>query len=191
MARSTQLGECVAAVLGIKPTTAASHVRNLREARLLTKTGRGVTGAHMTTLDAARVLIACTCSQDVQDSAETVQRYANLPHIGRAWSEEFFPAMAKLGDQHLFRDALASLLSGESIDFLADDPQTTVFVTFTHPIPTVSLEVATHGWEREQSYDIPWLQKPKPTKHAHYGDRQIRYRFTEQTIYAVGSLLRG
>jgi hypothetical protein len=124
----------VAEVLGIRPTTTASHVRNLREAGLLTKTGRGITGAHMTPRDAAHLLIAANCSQDVQDSVETVRRYWKLPNIGGAVMEESFPALAALGHQHSFADALAALLGSESIRFLDADRASTVTVTFKHPI---------------------------------------------------------
>jgi hypothetical protein len=126
--------KCVAEVLGIRPTTTASHVRNLREAGLLTKTGRGITGAHMTPRDAAHLLIAANCSQDVQDSVETVRRYWKLPNIGGAVMEESFPALAALGHQHSFADALAALLGSESIRFLDADRASTVTVTFKHPI---------------------------------------------------------
>src|SRR5882762_1127166 len=118
MARSTQLGECVAEVLGLRPTTVASHVRNLREAGLLTKTGRGITGAQMTPLDGARLLIAANCSQDVQDSVETLNRYGKLPHLGNKVQEETFPALSALGNRHSFADALAALLDAPSIRFL-------------------------------------------------------------------------
>jgi hypothetical protein len=191
VARSTQLGECVAEVLGLRPTTTASHVRNLREAHLLTKTGRGITGAHMTARDAAHLLIAATCSQDVQDSVDTVHRYGKLPHGGNAVREGAFPALAALGEQHSFADVLATLLDGPSIQFLADDPKSTVFVTFEHPIPEVLLEVSTHGWEIEEKYKAPWPGKPKITRRAHSGDRRVRYIFSEQTIFTVGNLLRG
>jgi hypothetical protein len=189
VARSTQLGECVAEVLGLRPTTTASHVRNLREAHLLTKTGRGITGAHMTPRDAAHLLIAATCSQDVQDSVDTVQRYGKLPHLGNEWRD--FPALAGLGDKHSFADALATLLDRDSILFLAEDPQSTISITFRHPIPEVLLEISTHGWERDQEYKLPWPSKAKTKSLIHLGDRQVRYTFSEQTIFTVGNLLRG
>jgi hypothetical protein len=189
VARSTQLGECVAEVLGLRPTTTASHVRNLREAHLLTKTGRGITGAHMTPRDAAHLLIAATCSQDVKDSVETVRRYGKLPHVGNAWRD--FPALAALGEQHTFADALATLLDSASIQFLASDPKSTVFVTFDYPNVEARLEVSTHDWERVQEYKLPWPRKSKTTTRAHVGDRHVRYIFSEQTIFTVGNLLRG
>jgi hypothetical protein len=189
VARSTELGECIADVLGLRPTTTASHVRNLREAHLLTKTGRGITGAHMTPRDAAHLLIAATCSQDVQDSVDTVHRYGKLPHVGNAWRD--FPALAALGEQHTFADALATLLDSASIQFLADDPKSTVFVTFDYPNTEVLLEVSTHHWERPQEYKLPWPRKTKTTTPAYIGDRQVRYSFSQQTIFTVGNLLRG
>ena len=191
MAVSTQLGERVAQVLGLRPTTTASHVRNLREAQLLTKTGRGITGAHMSPRDAAHLLIAANCSQDVKDSVDTVRRYGKLPHSGRAVSDESYPALAALGDQHSFADALTALLDEPSIRFLAADGASTVFVTFEYPNPEVRLQITTHGSEIERQYKTPWSPKAKNLNRARFGDRTVRYVFSEQTIFAVGNLLRG
>ena len=74
MTVSTRLGQLVAEVLGVPETSTASHVRNLREAGLLSKTGRGVTAAHMTTRDAAHLLVAAAASLNIKDSEETVIR---------------------------------------------------------------------------------------------------------------------
>jgi hypothetical protein len=191
VARSTQLGDCIAGVLGIRPTTVASHVRNLREAGLLTKTGRGITGAHMTPLDGARLLIAATCSQDVQDSVETLHRYGKLTHLGKAVQEDTFPTLSALGDHHSFAAALATLLDGPSVRLLADDPKSVVLVTFNHPIHEVLLEVSTHGWEIEREYKRPWPGKKPSPNQVNLGDRQIRYSFSEKTIFTVGNLIRG
>jgi hypothetical protein len=191
VARSTQLGDCIAGVLGLRPTTVASHVRNLREAGLLTKTGRGITGAHMTPLDGARLLIAATCSQEVQDSVETLNRYGKLPHLGSAVREDTFPALSALGAHHSFADALAALLDIPSIQFLAQHPQSTIFVTFKHPVPEISLDVSIHGSETTQEYKPPWTGKAKIKSRVHLGDRQVRYIISEQTIFTVGNLLRG
>jgi hypothetical protein len=173
----------------MRPTTTASHVRNLREAGLLTKTGRGITGAHMSSRDAAHLIIAATCSQDVKDSVETVRRYGKTPHIGNAVQAETFPALATLGDRHTFADALAALLSGDAIGFLAADPKSTVVVTFDYPTPEVLLEVSTHGSGFERAYKTPWPRKAKTVIRG--GDLRVRYTFTEQTIFTVGNLLRG
>jgi hypothetical protein len=140
----------------------------------------------MTPRDAAHLLIAANCSQDVQDSVDTVHRYGKLPHVGNAWRD--FPALAALGDKHSFADALATLLNSESVRFLAEDPRTTIFVTFNHPVPEVSLEVSTHGWERIQEYKTPWPSRAKITSRVHLGDRQVRYVFTEKTIFTIGNL---
>ena len=192
MARSTELGECVAKVLGLRPTTTASHIRNLREAGLLTKTGRGITGAHMSARDAASLLIAATCSQDVKDSVDTIQRYGILPVSGGAIREEFFPALAALGEQHTLADVLAALLDRVSILFLAEDSQSTISITFQHPVPEVLLKIRTHGsQEIEREYKAPWPSKAKIRSRASLGDLQVRYTFTEQTIFTVGNLLRG
>jgi hypothetical protein len=144
----------------------------------------------MTPRDAAQLLIAAVCSQDVQDSVETVSRYGKLNQSGRAVSEDSFPALAKLGDSHSFAEALAVLLSEESVQFLADDPRSTVFVTLSYPNPEVKLEIATHGAEIERDYSRPWLRK-EVIESKRPGDLHMTYRFTEQTIFRVGNLLRG
>ena len=191
MARSTELGECVARVLGIRPTAAASHVRNLREAGLLTKTGRGITGAHMTPRDAAHLLIAATCSQDIQDSVNTVGRYGRLERVGRNVQEEAFPTLAALAERSIFAEALATLLDSKSINFLENDPRSTVVVTFTHPSPEILLELSVKGANFARYYRPPGTSRTSPTTRIPNQDLQVRYRFSEQTICTVGKLLRG
>jgi hypothetical protein len=146
----------------------------------------------MAARDAAYLLIAATCSQDVKDSVETVQRYGKLPIFGGAIREEFFPALAALGDRHTFADVLTNLLDRDSILFLAEDPQSTISITFRHPIPEVLLEIRTHGsQEIEREYKAPWPSKTKTRSRVTPGDLRVRYTFTEQTIFTVGNLLRG
>ncbi len=78
MATSGGLIEIVADALGLTAETVGVHVRNLRTAGLLNRRGVGRSAAIMTTLDAARVLLAVVGSQQVKDSAETVKRFGAL-----------------------------------------------------------------------------------------------------------------
>jgi hypothetical protein len=186
--RSTELGERVAAALGVRPTTTATHVRNLREAGFLTKAGRGITGAHMTPADAAKVLIATNCSQDVKDSVISVERYGSLPLQDRPWNSEFFPTLGALGEAHKFLDVLTALLSEETILFLAEDGASTLSVVCKYPRAEVYIEVSSHGTVGERNYLTQWSPKMRPVVPA--GDREISYKFTEQTVFAVGNALR-
>jgi hypothetical protein len=83
MATSGDLIEIVAHALGLNPETVGVHVRNLRAASLINRRGVGKSAARMTSLDAARVLLAAAGSPLVKDSVETVREYgALLSHQG-------------------------------------------------------------------------------------------------------------
>ncbi len=78
MATSGVLIEIIADALGLTVETVGVHVRFLRMAGLLNRRGVGRSAALMTTLDAARVLLAAVGSQHVKDSVEAVKEFGAL-----------------------------------------------------------------------------------------------------------------
>ena len=81
MATSGGLIEIIADALGLTVETVGVHVRFLRMAGLLNRRGVGRSAAIMTTLDAARVLLAAVGSQHVKDSVETVKEFGALVSV--------------------------------------------------------------------------------------------------------------
>lgn len=195
MVVSTVLGKEAASVLGIPETTSASHLRNLREAGLLTKTGRGTSAAHMTTHDAALLLIAAAASPNVKDSVETVHAFQTLKSkYGRPRID--LARYANIDDDHTFVDALIALLDAAAHNELAqkDDFKVRLFG------PIVKAEIK---WKRAGSTDFSfaeyiapsaenWLQsrgKPKPLGLT--PDLERRAAFGEFTILQLGALIGG
>jgi hypothetical protein len=101
----------VALALGLPTTALATHVRQLREAGQLTKTGRGVTGAKMTALDAAKLLIAAASSINIKDGVANLSAYGAL-RTNKRWLLETMPLpeMVSLSADHTLLDALSALI---------------------------------------------------------------------------------
>lgn len=78
MATTSELVLMVSEALGVPRSTVDTHMRNLRGAGLLTKSGRGPSAARMTVQDAATLLVAVLASPQIQDSVETANLCLNL-----------------------------------------------------------------------------------------------------------------
>jgi hypothetical protein len=78
MATSGELCISVAAALGIPFETTREHLRNIRRAGMISFKGHGRGAAAMTTLDAARLLIAAAGSSFVKDSIATLEGFGKL-----------------------------------------------------------------------------------------------------------------
>jgi hypothetical protein len=78
VATSGELCISVAAALGIPFETTREHLRNIRRAGMISFKGHGRGAAAMTTLDAARLLIAAAGSSFVKDSVETLEGFGTL-----------------------------------------------------------------------------------------------------------------
>src|SRR6202022_3125575 len=82
MATSGELCQSMAAALGIPFETMREHLRNIRRAGMISFKGHGRGAAAMTTLDAARLLIAAAGSPFVKDSVATLEEFGSLQPIG-------------------------------------------------------------------------------------------------------------
>jgi hypothetical protein len=71
----------LAATLGWPEKSIAFQARRLRESDLLSKSGRGNAAAHVTSLDAARLLIAISCATAVEDTVNVVREFGRLNEI--------------------------------------------------------------------------------------------------------------
>jgi hypothetical protein len=117
MASSTQLSECAAKQLGLPEATVALHMRNIREAGLITQGGRGRSSARMTATDAAQLLIASVGSLNPKDSVEVVGKYAGIKKTRRSnWKIGLVPKLDQLSKQHTFAEALTALIESAMAD---------------------------------------------------------------------------
>jgi hypothetical protein len=78
MATLTQLVKTVAKVEGLDPATVGLIARNVREAKLITTRGRGVSAAVMDATDAANLLIAVNASNKATDALTALRTFSRL-----------------------------------------------------------------------------------------------------------------
>src|ERR1700694_3671349 len=78
MVTSGELCLVTAKAVGISFETTREHLRNIRRAGMISFKGHGRGAAAMTTLDAARLLIAAAGSSFVKDSIETLEGFGKL-----------------------------------------------------------------------------------------------------------------
>lgn len=121
----------IAEASGIPEATVTVHDRNLADAGLRTKGGRGRSAAKMSATDVANLLVAVAGSSMVKDAVQTVEDYSALPsrsgstslrkdsqsfhHSGNSppgWDLSSFPvpALQSLPANHSLRDALVALI---------------------------------------------------------------------------------
>ena len=179
---------------------------------LRTKGGRGLNAAHMTPLDAARLLTAILASPQANTSVEAVERYSQTHSDKTRSSDTSFGAvrlddLAALPARHSFVDALEALIASASTGSLAKlmtnskdawVPHIEVFA-FTRAtrgririagLPkglTVSLEYVSAPGEGKQLRGKKTSRKREADETA--GDLEQSRRVTEQTILAVAKLL--
>lgn len=98
MPTSVKLVGIVASALDWETTEVAHHARNLRDAKLVTKGGQGITAPLMTSLDAANFVCAVLGSKRVKQSAEVVRGISELRAIssGLRLSDPFRSGRSRL-----------------------------------------------------------------------------------------------
>lgn len=132
MASPGEMVKRIAETFGAPEATVTLHDRNLADAGLRTKGGRGRSAAKMTASDVANLLVAVAGSSMVKDAVQTVEAYANLParngefsfeseenrgdfdgNEPKRWHLSGFPiaTLQGLPAEHTFRDALAALIT--------------------------------------------------------------------------------
>jgi hypothetical protein len=207
MASSTQLSECVAKALGLPEPTIALHMRNIREAGLITQGGRGRSSAKMTAADAAHLLIASVGSLNPKDSVEVVRKYAGIGRIRhKKWEVGLVPRLDQLPRDHTFAEALTALIESAMADEIPirnkDEAQTeAILITFFWPWAGAKIQFYRRPpWpmEPDEPYwlvygagffsapNIPPIT-PSPISNA---DFQQERKLTHRTIFALATLLQ-
>lgn len=99
----------IARTLTQTPGSVKLYVRELREAGLLTTGARGVNAPHMTTLDAARLVIALLATDKPSECVERVKRFGQL---------KYSPNFRKRyqGYQTIQPEEFATLFQGENLE---------------------------------------------------------------------------
>jgi hypothetical protein len=216
-ASSTQLSECVAQQLGLPEPTVALHMRNIREAGLITQGGRGRSSAKMTATDAAHLLLASVGSQNPKDSVEAVGKYAGIRRTRHPnWEAGLVPKLDQLHKQHTFAEALTALIesgttndiqirNADKVDFEA------ILITIFWPWDGAKIEfykfneaeyrrdrsqyvmtpAAPHRLAYGAYFDLAPSQPPVTPSTISKADFQQERTFTHRTIFALARILRG
>ncbi len=124
MATPAQLMHTVSNATGVSLPTITDIDRKLVAGKLRTKAGRGFSAAHMTPLDAARLLTAILASPQANASVEAVARYAQTRIDKTRSSDKLFGAIGlddllSLPARHDFVDGLAALITSAATGSLA------------------------------------------------------------------------
>jgi hypothetical protein len=85
MPTSVELVDIVATALHWERTEVFHHARNLREAGVVTKGGRGITAPQMNLLDGANMICAVLATERVKDSGEAVKALTSLKGVRQAF----------------------------------------------------------------------------------------------------------
>ena len=216
MATPVQLLTAIASATGVPLPTVVDIDRKLVEGGLRTKGGRGRSAAHMTALDAARLLTAILASPQANTSVEAVERYGQT-HPDKTRSSDTSFGAVKLDDlaglraRHSFVDALEALIASASSGSLAKlinnpkenwAPHIEVFA-FTRAtrgririagLPkglTVSLEYVSAPGDGKSLSAKKTGRKRGTLAEETAGDLEQSRRVTEQTILAIAKLLAG
>ena len=210
MASSTQLSECVAKQLGLPPSTIALHMRNIREAGLITQGGRGRSSARMTAADAAYLLMASVGSLNPKDSVEVVAKYAAIIKTRRSnWAIGLVPKLDQLQKQHTFAEAITALIESamaNNISIKNSDQVDLEAILITLFWPWNGAKIQFYKFDEAKDVmkaaEPYWLaygagfflapsSPPITPQIISKADFQQERKFTHRTIFALADLLKG
>jgi hypothetical protein len=152
MATPGELVHTVANALGIPEATIVQIDRNLVDAGLRSKGGRGRSAAQVKSEDAANLLIAIggapISGAAIKETRKICDRFAPLQATRRGKPASFLklkprlPTLGKLPPGHSFRDAIVALIdSAAAREF---DPSTPLYIDFESPRARGSISVNGH-----------------------------------------------
>lgn len=219
MASPGELVRAIAAALGIPEAAVVVHDRNLVQANLRTKTGRGRSAAKVIARDAAHVLTAVLGSGLAKDSVLTVERYAaTTPNMAlsndRLFADLELDDLAGLPTDHSFIDGLeaviASTVNGSLAGLFVDRKKASTGAGFPHieiaaltpkTLGTIRFSGMPNGRTASVSYarplpgsedDLPLSvrRKARMREPPDAGDLEQYRRVSAQTILRIASLLR-
>lgn len=159
MASPGEMVKRIAEVLGVPEATVVVHDRNLAEAGLRTKGGRGRSAAKMNAADVANLLVAVAGASMVKDAVQVVTDYSTLAsrsaensvrvdaqnfkhnaNASSAWDLSGFPiaSLQKLRAAHSFHDAIVALIASAADGSLLEAANSlTVEQVGNHRIPNL------------------------------------------------------
>src|SRR4051794_3656929 len=189
MALLSTIVTAVAQVEGMDEAQVGWIARHLREAGLISQAGRGRGAAHMTTRDAAILLIGANTASSAKDAAASTQLYRSLHgQVGRQDPLKLLQQGAEFGKSF---EAMIELCGDEKQTALFSDktPAPGLVVEFFRPGPMVWVTMNTvlpDGTIRPSSGGF----NSSPRRSVKTGDRQDRTLITIATLKAVAAALK-
>jgi hypothetical protein len=187
MPTSVELVDTVAAALNWERTEVFNHARNLREAGVVTKGGRGITAPQMNILDVANLICAVLAARRVKESSEAAKGLAGLKGVRRAFRVpennglRFYrvidrDGLLRLKAGHSVQEGMAALLAlfAREDELKAEwaqqqpyvDAELTAEFIVYYPKYYASISVRMEGVVSESwTYSLPRTGKRKGTSH--------------------------
>ncbi|MBI1209654.1 MAG: hypothetical protein GC191_20520 [Azospirillum sp.] len=215
MPKLVDLISVLAAVLGVPEKTVAVYARYIREAKLLTTSGRGPGGAEMKIGDCVNILMAILGSDAVKDAVSATRLYSNLildEAIAISHEEEGQKSGWKVnppGLRFLNRVGVRFPLSlyemierakdGRLQNALLELDRPEIKIEVFLPIPHAMISVScTHNNEFTQTFFGNFLNNPTSSdvinKEIDYRNEHCDFRtshvISHRTIIALGEMLR-
>lgn len=213
MATPGQLVTCIASALGVSRATVALHDRNLSEAGLRSKGGRGKSAVKVSAIDAVHLLIATIAAPIIpgsatSNSAAVCRFFHQLRAMGRRgslsrWPSTALPQLARLPRGHSLIDCLMALIDsvreGEFHERKFNDPSdwydsSLLRVTFNSPLPFVDVWLSSDSRRNQISYDA-FLEQETPFSKVVFGktfiigDLHQQHSISGATVLRIGELL--
>jgi hypothetical protein len=211
MATFNDLVRAIAEIEGMDPMTVRGIGIKIREAGMISKSGRGLSAARMTVEDAAALLIGVNGTAMAKDAAEAIHAFRNLrlqldygmPTDPGERSEilgESDPIDRTLKIGTPFQETLVALLTAcvpqeDGTTYLSRrlGSDVSVNITFHRPVWSASIDIY---WEatNEEELPEPWTSAqfvdPPATLLTETGpDRSDSTTISARTLMAVGQIL--
>jgi hypothetical protein len=209
MAIASELAAELASLADRPPAVAIHHLRNLRDAGLITKSGRGPSAAKMEIGDAVTLLFAMAGTERLKDSVITARSLAHLRAVSYAqiWHRKEYRIQRNIfpfGDKHSFADALHCVFGMSAIGLgievdnsdAIESMNTIRYLERTSPkLPRFSVEISypTFGatlWIEVSGLVRETWQYGRPRRKADSEHEFTRFcRFGSPTFDAINKLL--
>ena len=182
MPTSVELVDTLAAALNWERTEVFHHARNLREAGVVTKGGRGITAPQMSILDVANLICAVLAARRVKESNQAAQGLAGLRGVRQAFRLPEnnrvidHDGLLRLKAGHNVQEGLAALLALFAREYelkeewarhrpYVDAELTAEFIVY-YPKYYASISVRIQGVVSESwTYSLPRSGRRKGTSH--------------------------
>ena len=178
-----KLIESVADALGVDVATVVTHDRNLLNASLRTRGGRGRAAARMTPNDAANLIIAVAGADQVQNSVNAVKNFGSLRFDPIHSSSREIPGLSMA---HTFREVLSEFIAGFQSGDLALASSIELEIKLTRP----NYEAEISGEIDGMSLVFKYARPPRAGCDPPGRELSITATFTHRTPWQVGEALR-